>query len=371
MDITANTEAQLLSLLPPLPIMEDGRPKLFQGSSAQLSQLRSFKYAYNSSNNNDINGDDDDDEKETILCHIPHISMERRGGLWDNNDDNDEACSCGTTIGQLFVSTRRVFFVAAETTNGRSDAADMAMDAHCISLHAMTSSSSSSGKDDTRSSASISSDDGNDNESSGVMMYVYCQISSDSLVVQGGGGNMLEETNDIDLGVVPAVVGPMEVILSPIYKDNDVHGTRSTSCNTTHTTETERESNVNKCQLIFQALSRLATLNPMEEEGGDDHGTGSTGGGLMAMLAMMSGADISTSQNNDEMICRIDPHQLDTPPWGEQHGMELPQDQDGPSTSTSRRQQELDRLDDLLVVPPELEVHQGQFDDAESDDDLL
>jgi hypothetical protein len=326
------------TLLPPLPI-DDGRPKLFQGSSAQLSQLRSYaaSHSSNSLDNGDNDGDNEHkyqyaynaDDAETMLCHIPHASIQRRSMV-------SQSSSNGRAIGQLFISTRRLFFVA-KTDDAKDN--DLAMDAHCISLHAMTS----------------GTDENDNNGDKQTESSVYCQLSSDSLVQ----GTRQEDEHEMECE------GPMEVILSPIPRDRDDNDTNNVPGESVNV-----ETNEELCQLLFDALSRLATLNPMEDDEEGD-GTGGGGGGLMAMLAMMAGTEDESPTETDDMICRIDPNQLGTTAWGEEeHGIGQ-QDDEGPMSSNIRRQQELERLDNLLVVPPELEIQQGQFDDAESEDDKL
>ena len=74
----------------------------------------------------------------------------------------------------------------------------------------------------------------------------------------------------------------------------------------------------------------------------------------MAMLGMMGGDD-AIDNDNDEMICRIDPHEITNK---QTYGDEL---------TSEERSRKLERLDNLLVVPPEYEI-EGQFDDADENE---
>merc|ERR1712038_547375 len=119
---------------------------------------------------------------------------------------------------------------------------------------------------------------------------------------------------------------------------------------------TDDENNDKKelCQQLFDSLSKLINLNPIMDD--EDDGAGM--GGLAAMLAMAA----NSSRNDDEdddMICRIDASQMVTA-WDDKSQ----EDEGAPS---NERSQMLERLANMLVVPPEYEVD-GQFDDADEDD---
>lgn len=101
------------------------------------------------------------------------------------------------------------------------------------------------------------------------------------------------------------------------------------------------------CQALFDALSELVSLHPVDpnesdEANGSAFGMGMFGGG--------------------------------TP--GEDFIIADPEVEEPPESTDVERQAMLDRLDDLLVVPPEFEqpiimAVEGQFDDAEDEDDDL
>mmetsp|Transcript_10965 Transcript_10965/g.13863 ORF Transcript_10965/g.13863 Transcript_10965/m.13863 type:complete len:93 (+) Transcript_10965:28-306(+) len=80
---------------------------------------------------------------------------------------------------------------------------------------------------------------------------------------------------------------------------------------------------------------------------------------MLGMIANSSYAD-DNDNDNDEMICRIDPSQMVTA-WDEKS-------QEGQVASSDERNRMLERLDNMLVVPSEYEVD-GQFDDAEEEYD--
>lgn len=178
---------------------------------------------------------------------------------------------------------------------GQSASSDLSMNAYCISLHALMSEPTHS---------------------------IYCQLSDEV------GGSDDEE-------------GPSsrEVIIEPLCHDGE---------------------NEASCQKIFESLSKLISLNPMDDnDDGNDGGFGSGGGGgLAAMLGMMASAyGGDENEENDDMICRIDPSQMITA---------ANIDAEEGSASAKERRKMLEKMDTLLVVPPEYDLD-GQFDDAEED----
>ena len=156
---------------------------------------------------------------------------------------------------------------------------------------------------------------------------IYCQLNDEV-----GGSNDDEE-------------GPTskEVIIEPSCADGE---------------------NQTSCQKIFDSLSKLISLNPMVDDDDSDFGSGG-GNGLAAMLGMMADA-YGGGDDNDDMICRIDTDQMVT-------AANADEDEGGGSAAARRKM--LEKLDNVLVVPPEYDLD-GQFDDAEeeldsTDKDLL
>lgn len=149
---------------------------------------------------------------------------------------------------------------------------------------------------------------------------VYCQLSDD-LNVMG-----FDEQNEDDIYIT------REVVIQPKGK-NDLE-------------------NQELCDSLFQAMSRMISLNPVHGEEGGDH---FTGGGLGAMLGLMAQAygedDID---DDDDAICRIDPNAI------------LNRNEEADGASSSARMAMLERLDNILTVPEEYEIADGQFDDASS-----
>ena len=129
----------------------------------------------------------------------------------------------------------------------------------------------------------------------------------------------------------------------------------------------EGESQCNKCQSLFDSLTKLASLNPV---GDSDDGVG----GLFSMLSLMAGGGANGGDDNgmvfanhndedsdDEMVVRL----------GGSNNLVENDDDSSEGAPDEERQAMLQRLDDLLVVPPELEIpsdDDGQFDDAEEDE---
>jgi len=109
------------------------------------------------------------------------------------------------------------------------------------------------------------------------------------------------------------------------------------------------------CESLFKALSKLIALNPVDD-GDEDQTFG--GGSIGDMLGLMAQAYGQGSEYgpDDEMICRIDPKDITTYTI------------DGENcASDDRRRVILEHLDNVLVVPEEYEVVDGQFDDANSE----
>jgi hypothetical protein len=283
-----NNSKTLESLLP-TPPDEDGVNRFLRGKEANLGSLRSYhteltkNYFDNRSNgNNGIsqNEDEDQEKDETIVCYFKSVSV---------TIQNAPAAYEGI-IGQLIVSTKRVFFIACSEKDTEKD---FMVDAHCISLHAMMSES------------------------------VYCQLADDNV-------------DDEDY------VGPSEIFFYPQISSSNEAQEKITDID-------ERKRNMS--QLLFDSFTELINLNPVFD---DDENDGGAAGGLMAMLGMLSGN--SQYDDDDDMICRVDPSCIGT----------REENQDDNDPSNNERTQMLERLDNLLVVPPEYEID-GQFDDADEE----
>ena len=114
----------------------------------------------------------------------------------------------------------------------------------------------------------------------------------------------------------------------------------------------EKESNGSTCQRLFDALSEVIRLHPVDPNDTDDIGPM----GLMASMMGGVGGFVGngTLGENEELVCGS----------SKKH----------PEASEEERDEMLRRLDDILIVPPELERSsdvEGQFDDADDADDLL
>lgn len=107
------------------------------------------------------------------------------------------------------------------------------------------------------------------------------------------------------------------------------------------------------CKQLFEALSQLVSLHPVYD---DDDDPNDTGGGMMMMMGMNGPEE----NYGDDMIVAA-----------------AHQQQDGDDANEGERNAMLDRLDNMLTVPPHLEHNDddgedgGQFDDAEDDVDRL
>jgi len=112
--------------------------------------------------------------------------------------------------------------------------------------------------------------------------------------------------------------------------------------------------------LVFQALCKLISLHPVGDD--DDDGEGDSGGaGLMSLLmggdAAAAGGGGGGPGYSDEMVwAGSDENRNITP------GRAF---EDASGEAEDERSAMLQKLDNMLVVPPELEIEDGQFDDAE------
>jgi len=306
----------------------------------------------------------EEDEEEQLLHHVPWA----RVGLVIPEPSTHSSHSFQNIVGRLIITTERIFFITATPSDG--SLYDFCMDATCILLHATTS----------------------DPESS-----IYCQMLGDSIVPPDDDNNInnnddgdddgtsniiifnrqddtIEEDDDDAQDGTSSSIPPMELTLIPCSpppkKENGATGAYEMN---------EEEMN-EACQGLFHSISKLISLNPIDE---DEDGGGGDCGGLVAMLNMMargasSTMDDAANEDNDDgdMICRIDPNEV--------HGLVNASNTSATTRGSSsdnvpsieERNAMLQRLDDMLIVPPEYEVKEdedvsGQFDDAEEDDDPL
>lgn len=289
----------------------------------------------------DVDDEDDDTENEELLLfYLPSVQ-----------------CTCSSwkmkhVSGDLFITSQRVFFLAE-----KQDDDDVAIDGRCIALHAIDS---LPGENETN-----------------ILHHVYCQLaevgdegdmgyatSIKSMIVpeQVAEENVLHgegEQQGVDEGESFEENGTIEVYFKPtISKEAESNGKEASQCN--------------KCQTIFDALTKLASLNPA----GDSDDTGG-GGGLFSMLSMMAGiggfggegmvvAGHDNESGDDDMVVR----------FGGSNNLVENDDDSSEGAPEEERREMLQRLDDMLVVPPEYEIpsddDNGQFDDAEEDgDDIL
>ncbi len=326
--MTNNTPSQKPeSLFPPL-LQYDGTPKFLRGEEARLQPLRSLREQPSSSSDNNASlpgisassenkgGDGEDgDGGEITLCNINPISAK----IQNTTESQSGSESFDGIEGQIYVTTKRVLFVAK---NEQGVSGDFSIDAQCISLHAMMSEPKSS---------------------------VYCQLTDECACND-------DDDDDDD----EELAGPTEIFFCPQIKStsNDEQQQQQMGMDIDANDNDNDDKRKELCKLLFDSLSKLINLNPVDA--GDD---GGDFGGLGAMLGMIANSSCDDdNDDDDEMICRIDPSQMVTA-WDEKS-------QEGQGASSDERNRMLERLDNMLVVPPEYEVD-GQFDDAEEDDDKI
>jgi len=297
------------SLFPPLPA-DDGTDRLNVGSTAGLHNLRQ----YSPSSNTDCGTASVVEEGSNCEKNLHHLHSALVTFSFPTESTASPSHSFQSVEGQVFVTSRRVLFVTMEKSNNDFD---LAIDSARISLHAMTSEPKCS---------------------------VYCQLASSS-----------SPENTISF--------------SPQGSEHD-GGQVSNGCpGEIHffpPDDMAKEKKQEFCQGLFDSLSRLASLNPVSDDGDG-------GGGMAAMMNMMAatyGEDRSNLEgvedDEDEMICRIDPRLMDDA-WGSTAEENILERNSGGATIEERNAM-LDRLDNVLTV----EGAVGQFDDADEDgDDLL
>lgn len=293
---------------------------------------------YSSSKRRREGTDHDEDEEdssnydttEVILAFLPSIQC--NCSSWDMKN----------VQGDLVVTSIRVLFIASTNSNS-DDCNDIAIDGRCIALHALDSESLDEGQTDS-------------------LPHVYCQLSDpacesndvgDSTAIGFGASANIMDENASELEEAEEIEedmsddnGVVELYFKPIICE--------------HVRDKEQHAEV--CQKLFDALTKLASLNPMDDS--------DCGGGLFNMLSLMAGMEEGNFGGNDEsdddeMVIR----------FGGSGSNNLVED-DGESAGApeNERQAMLDRLDNMLIVPPEYEIpseDEGQFDDAEDDEDFL
>lgn len=262
----------------------------------------------NQSKNESTNENESNSVEEYIIHHQPIIEV-----TWTVNNNEEDTINNSLSSdefrnvsGQLYITSKRIFFVASKKDEYKYD---FAIDAACIALHAM---------------------------SREPKWNVYCQLTEEI-------NNIIwdENTDKINLDKDNS---PIEIFFSPLKSPETF------------------------CQILFKALTNLATLNPVaaeedaEEDGewcGNAMGSFSHSSSGTAMMAMMSG--VTGEYYGDEIVYREDDSI----------------DKDDPQ-QMDRREKMLEKLDNMLVVPSECDTpgnndskkttgNQGQFDDADED----
>jgi Regulator of volume decrease after cellular swelling len=279
--------------------------------------------------------------------------------------------------GYVMVTSERLIFCAKEASDGA--AADLDIAATRIDLHALSSSSSLDDADQQQPPQKPG--DSSSSSINGSVQQQQQQPSASAVYVQV---QALERgCGDDDYNSPP----PLEISIVPqAGQDDDDAAAVSQQC----------------CQQIFDAIAKLVSLHPIDpnhtgdnSRNGGDAANGSGGGGLSAVMMLMMGdgggigdnvdhdyfsygeQDLLDDDDNDEMV------------WAPAATTTLTtRGDDDDDDADDQRQAMLDRLDNLLVVPPELQLDEddhenetaveeivpGQFDDPdeeEGDNDML
>lgn len=323
-------------LFPSIPGVEDNdsTPHFLLGKDACVGSLRKMQgdddesdcnackgvlmvdkttQAVTSKNQEGETNEEQEQEEERLLCYFKStdvtVTLPQQGTSITN-------VTTTTARGKIFVTTKRVLFVAHEE---EAAAFDLSVNAYCISLHALMSEPTHS---------------------------VYCQLATTA------GVQDQQQEQEFD---TPCA----EVVIQPVIAKDGVDQTKGQEL----------------CQTLFNALTKLINLNPIRDDD-DDDSDGEERGDIMGMsgsrglASMMFGffgasGDVRTQLLDDkvdeeeDIVYRIDSsNQISGA--DDTHTMT--------EEESERRDRMLSHLDNLLVVPPEYERMEGQFEDASEDD---
>jgi hypothetical protein len=273
----------------PSELEEDG-PYLLIGKEAKLGPLRLFQNTALLDNYviTDL------PQEESLLCHIPSAN------IFLTLPFKSISVSC-----QIFVTSRRLLAVASSEQEGDKD---IMLNAQGISLHALTSEP---------------------------QRTIYCQLC-EHIHVGSSDDDGTRNTNDMDEEEEEEEEGDSyvtkELTIVPLTRNN------------------EQDSDL--CSSLFQALSKLIALNPVDDD--DQNFGGGSFGDMLGLMAQAYG-QVDDNDQDDEMICRINPKDIST---------YTIVDEEESNVHGNRRRAILEHLDNVLVVPEEYEVVDGQFDDA-------
>ncbi len=334
--------------------LQSGNETTIKDISGEDNAARTERNKRTRGGTDDVSDVDDDDEEdyEYLLLYAPSVRC--TCSSWSMED----------VSGEVVITSLRVLFLAEKVNDEEETWNDVAIAGRCIALHAVDSLPPSDDDNELGSSHHIYcqltepvEEDGDIRYTPAMnMMFAPSAIVDEVDDVSNSNGD--NEEMDDDCGSSEKV-GVIEVYFRPAPNDgeDDAKGSQS-----------------NKCQVIFDALTKLASLNP---EGESIESFNGGGGGLFSMLSLMAGMgnhingfdagmavdNYDDDDDDDEMVVRL----------GGSNNI-VANDDDSEGATDEDRQAMLCRLDDMLVVPPEYEIASstdGQFDDAEEDDDEI
>jgi hypothetical protein len=221
-------------------------------------------------------------------------------------------------MGHVYVTPYQLWFVADHDSEY-----DLVIGGSCIPLHAVTDGDDYEDDDDN-------DDDDNDNdqedttdrekkEKEATTTATTTKSSSPGVYLQISEGGITELT------LIPTTT------TTAVEQDDSNH---------------DNDNSSSSAQILFQALCRLVSMNPSTPEDDDDYcddeyeGNGDLGGGDDMIWAKNPMSAFLGAEEEDE-------------------------DEDDTYNNNGPRSAMLARLDQLLVVQPEFEILDGQFDDAE------
>jgi hypothetical protein len=328
-------------------------------SSDGKKRGRDYKEDEGGSDDDDENGDDEIVYQEHLLLYVPSVT-----------------CTCSSwrmknVSGKMLVTSLRVFFLPYnQNDDSILSSDDIAIDGRCIALHAVDSVPLSDNDIliDERERphhhhvycqlVELTVDEDDTDYTSTISMFTPIKVVDDKNITNSDAEND-EEVDEEDSNSDADGDGTIEVYFRPGVSNPGGENVEGSQCNLI-------------CEIMFKALTKLASLNPAGEC--DDGANG--GGGFFNMLSLMAGMgrgfgdgfDGETviadhgGDGDDDMVVRL---------GGSNNFVE--NDDESDVATDTERQAMLRRLDDMLVVPPEYEIassnDDGQFDDADNDDE--
>uniref|UniRef100_A0A7S2LNX7 Uncharacterized protein n=1 Tax=Leptocylindrus danicus TaxID=163516 RepID=A0A7S2LNX7_9STRA len=281
-------------------------------------------------------------KSETCLA-ISHVDVSLSGLSRYYGDTCNETTKSTNSFsripGTMLITSDRIVFAADEN----NETFDLSIDAGLVSLHALSSEPQN-------------------------CMYCQLDLRADDYAADEIQSSSDQEQQHIEKTEDEAAYTPVEVYFFPVANRDDTIdvGPGSSSVG-------------EQLGQIFDALSTMAELNPDDID--DDHGDGNDDGDCDGFFFMGGDGNVEMTSDPTALLATTS-YSVDGGNGCESGGATA--SSEGEATEEERASM-LERLDALLLVPPELELDEngvrireisgqgndGQFSDAEEDDGLL